>query len=171
MEPRASRPHAEPGPSVPIKLALRIGIPAIVVFGVVLLISGSHETRTVSEVIDEIHKIALAKPDGGLLGSWWVTAQSYDPQTSRLSEFKIECEPIHIAARSARVVVNQSTDSFHFEMWDVVVARSGEEGDDAEHNLLAVDRYVLGPIPYRTDIVADQGTRPPTPMSLVLEEE
>ena len=144
---------------VPPRLLARLGVAAVVLAFVVLLISGSRDKRTVSEVLEEIHGIALDKPQGGIIGRWWVSAASLDPDTARLQAFKLECGSIHIAARSARVVVNHHTNSFQFEMWDVVMARvpgSGDEGEDQD-GLRAIDRFVLGPLPYTTDIVPDKG--------------
>ncbi|MHC5008037.1 MAG: hypothetical protein ACYTGF_11835, partial [Planctomycetota bacterium] len=124
----------------------------------------------VSEVLEEIHEIALDKPQGGLIGRWWVSAAGLDPGTGRLQSFKLECGPIHIAARSARVIVNHHTDSFQFEMWDVVMARVPESGESEDQDTLRVlDRFVLGPLPYTTDIVADKGGNPLPPLTLTDE--
>jgi hypothetical protein len=147
----------------PLRLALRLGAVVLTVGLLAFLVSGTHEKRTVQEVLDEIHGIALDDPRGGLIGHWWVSASGLDPDTGRLQAFKLECGPIHIAARSARVIVNPQTDSFEFEMWDVVMAKvpgAGEpETDDA---LRVLDQFTVGPLPYRTDIVPDKaGDRPP----------
>ncbi|MHC4306033.1 MAG: hypothetical protein ACYS15_19620 [Planctomycetota bacterium] len=143
---------------VPPKLFARVGVAAVVVAIVVFLISGSREKRTVSEVLEEIHEIALDEPQGGLIGRWWVSAAGLDPDTGRLQSFKLECGPIHIAARSARVIVNHHTNSFQFEMWDVVMAQVPEPGEPEDQDSLRVlDRFVLGPLPYTTDIVPDKG--------------
>jgi hypothetical protein len=156
---------------LPTGLVLRLAVVALVVVVVVFLVSGSHEQHTVSEVINEVHRIALAKPQGGLIGSWWVSAAGIDPDTGRLLAFKIECGPIHIAARSARVIVNPHDDSFQFEMWDVVMARVSDEGgpDDDVDTLRRRDRYVLGPLPYTVDIVPDEGPAHPPPLTLTDE--
>ena len=156
-------PTTESPPKLPVGLIIRVGTVAVVLVAVVLLISGSRETRSVTEVIDEIHALALRPPDGGLLGPWWVSALSYDAEASRLRDFKIDCEPVHLAARSARVVVNHTTDTFHFEMWDVIVVRAPEDGEEGD--LLDMDRYILGPIPYGIDIVPDKGTRTLRPVT------
>ena len=58
-----------------------------------------------------------------------------------------------------RVIVNHHSNTFQFEMWDVVFVRmSDPENPDAEHTLQQTDRYVLGPLPYPEDIVPDPGT-------------
>ncbi|MHC4217239.1 MAG: hypothetical protein ACYSU7_02175 [Planctomycetota bacterium] len=155
---------------VPVRLLVRVGTVALVVLIASLLISGSHEKRLVSEVIDEIHGIALDEPRGGLIGRWWVSAAGVDPDTGRLHSFKLECGPIHIAARSARVIVNPNTDSFQFEMWDVVMARVHDGGEPEEDDTLRVlSRFVLGPLPYTTDIIPDKGGNPLPPMTLIEE--
>ncbi|MHC5008469.1 MAG: hypothetical protein ACYTGF_14040, partial [Planctomycetota bacterium] len=59
---------------VPPRLVARLAVAAVVVTIVVILISGSREKRAVSEVLEEIHEIALDKPQGGLIGRWWVSA-------------------------------------------------------------------------------------------------
>jgi hypothetical protein len=165
-----TQPAEQSSARVPVRLLARIGAAALVVAGLVFLISGSREKRTVSEVIDEIHEIALDKPQGGLIGRWWVSAAGLDPDTGRLQSFKLECGPIHIAARSARVIVNHHTDSFQFEMWDVVMARvpDGDEPDDQD-TLRVLDRFALGPLPYTTDIVPDKGGNHLPPLTLTDE--
>ena len=155
---------------VPARLLARLGVAAVVLAIVVLLISGSREKRTVSEVLDEIHGIALDKPQGGIIGRWWVSAAGLDPDTGRLQAFKLECGSIHIAARSARVIVNPHTNSFQFEMLDVVMARVPKDGEVEDQDTLRVlDRFVLGPLPYTTDIVPDKGGNPMPPLTLTGE--
>lgn len=144
-----------PTPRLPVKLIIRVAVPLVVVIGIIALVSGSRDTRTVAQVIDEIRGIALDEPRGGLIGPWWVSAAGIDPLNGRLQDFKIEFGPIHIAARSARIIVNPHTDTFSFEMWDVVMARP-----DIEDGLLELNRYVLGPLPYPKDVVADGSVEP-----------
>ncbi len=154
----------------PFRPVLRVGVAALVVAFVILLVSGSPETRTVSEVIAEVHEIALHEPQGGLIGRWWVSAAGIDPDTGRLRSFKIECGPIHIAAKSARVIVNHHADSFQFEMLDVVMARVPEPGEPDDDEVLRVlDRFVLGPLPYPMDIVPDKNANPLPTLTLTDE--
>ncbi|MHC4129265.1 MAG: hypothetical protein ACYTE6_09890 [Planctomycetota bacterium] len=151
------QPSEQTAGRFPIRKALRLGAAALVVGMIVFLISSSREQRTVSEVIDEIHQIALDEPQGGLIGRWWVSAAGVDPDTGRLQAFKLECGPVHIAARSARVIVNHHTNSFQFEMWDVVMARVPDQDDpDDQDTLRVLDRFSLGPLPYSTDVVPDK---------------
>ena len=146
-----------PPPRFPVQLALRlvIGLVVVVIIGVIAF--GSPDNRTVSQVIDEIRGIALAEPQGGLIGPWWVSSAGLDEANGRLKNFKVECGPIDIAAVSARIIVNHHTNEFRFEMWDVVFARMPDSSDqDAEYTLQHLDRYVLGPLPYPKDIVPDE---------------
>lgn len=136
---------------------VRLGAGIAVVVLIVVLLSGSHKTRSVTAVVDEIYEIALAKPQGGLVGSWWVSAAATDSTDGRLLDFKIECGPMQFAARSARVTVNPHNNTFSFEMWDVAMAHVPESGknDDEGTELVMRDWYRLGPLPYPQDIVPD----------------
>ncbi len=147
-----------PSPRFPTRLVLRIGVPIVVVVIVGVIVSSSPDTRTVSQVIDEIHAIALAKPEGGLIGPWWVSATGIDESNGYLRGFTVECGPIDIGAVNARIIVNHHSNTFQFEMWDVVLARTFDpENPDAQHSLQHLDRYVLGPLPYPVDVVPDAG--------------
>lgn len=150
-----SETDQKPPSRFPRGVVVRVGVALSAVALVVVLINGSHKTQTVSEVIDEIHAIALAEPHGGVIGRWWVSAAGVDSGNGRLQSFKVECGPVHIAARSARVIVNPLDDTFKFEMWDVVMVRLDK---DEESIPVDMDRYVLGPLPYNVDIVADKKT-------------
>jgi hypothetical protein len=164
------QPLEQSSARVPPRLLARLAVAAVVVAIVVLLISGSREKRAVSEVLQEIHGIALDKPQGGIIGRWWVSAAGLDPDTGRLQAFKLECGPIHIAARSARVIVNHHTDSFQFEMWDVVMARVPDPEDPEDQDALRVlDRFALGPLPYTTDVVPDKPVKHQPPLTLTDE--
>jgi hypothetical protein len=145
-----------PSPRFPKRLVLRIAVPMVVVGIVGVIVFDSPDTRTVSQVIDEIHTIALTEPQGGLIGPWWVAAAGTDESTGRLKGFTVECGPIDIGAGTARVIVNHHSNTFQFEMWDVVFARAFDPANpEAEHTLQHMDRYMLGPLPYPDDIVAD----------------
>ncbi len=146
-----------PAARFPARLVLRIAVPVIAALIIGVVVSGSRETRTVSQVIDEIRTIALTRPQGGPIGSWWVSATGVDEADGRLQNFKVECGPIDIAAESARIIVNHHENTFRFEMWDVVLAKTPAASDPyAEHTLQQVHRYVLGPLPYSHDIVPDE---------------
>ncbi len=152
-----------PAPRFPARLVLRIAVPVIAVLIIAVVVSGSRETRTVSQVIDEIRAIALARPQGGPIGSsWWVSASGVDEADGRLQDFKVECGTIDIAAESAQIIVNHHNNTFRFEMWDVVFAPVADAGDpNAEHTLQHLHRYVLGPLPYSREIVPDKGKTAP----------
>ena len=71
--------HAEnPAPRFPVQLALRLVIVVVVVVIIGVIAIGSPDNRTVSQVIDEIRGIALAKPQGGLIGPWWISSAGLD---------------------------------------------------------------------------------------------
>ncbi|MCH8152360.1 MAG: hypothetical protein IH830_08320 [Planctomycetes bacterium] len=141
------------------RLPIRLGAAILIAVILFLLLSGSDETHSVSHVIREIHKIVLAKPQGGSIGPWWVSAAGLDPLTGELKALKLEFRSVHIAAKTAKVVVNPETDTFQFEMRDVVIARVTEtEQADAEHALLDLDRYSFGPMRWSVDIVPDKDT-------------
>lgn len=150
--------HAEnPAPRLSARLALRLVVAAVVMVIIGVIVIGSPDSRTVSEVIAEIRAIALAKPQGGLIGPWWVSCAGVDEATGHLKNFKVECGSIDIAAVSARILVNHHNNTFQFEMWDVVFARMPDASDpSAEHTLQHLDRYMLGPLPYPKDIVLDE---------------
>ena len=162
--------NTPPAPRFPARLVLRIAVPAIAVLIIGVIVSGSRETRTVSQVIDEIRAIALAEPQGGPIGSsWWVSASGVDEVDGRLLDFKVECPTIDIAAESARIIVSHHDNTFRFEMWDVVLARTPTASDpNAEHTLQQVHRYVLGPLPYSREIVPDKDN--PAPAAVRVEE-
>ncbi len=159
--PSPTHAGAAAHPRIPVGLIIRVVVAAVVIAAVVLLISGSHETETVSGAIDRVHRLALARPAGSAIGSWWVSALSYDAETHRLTDFKMESDAVRIAAPSARVIVDPHSDSFQIEMWDVVVESVPREGVVSEHDPLELDRYLLGPIPYGKDIVPDGRSKSP----------
>lgn len=140
-----------------VRRRLKLLLPVVAVVGIIVLVSSSHETLTASEVISRIHEIALAKPQGGLIGPWWVSASSHDPVSGKLKMLRVEWGDVRIAAKTARVVIDPVADTFRFEMWDVVMANIdvGEE-TKAGRPLVAVDHYEFGPIPYGVDIVPDE---------------
>ncbi len=154
-----------PSPRFPGRLVLRIAVPMVVMVIVGVIVFGSPDTRTVSQVIDEINTIALAEPQGGLIGPWWVSATGTDA-SGDLKGFAVEAGPIDIGAATARIIVNHHSNTFQFELWDVVFARTFDPANpDAEHTLQHIDRYVLGPLPYPVDIVPDPDTSSLTSLS------
>ena len=159
--------HAQnSAPPFPVRLVLRLMVVVVAVVIISFIVIGSPDNRTVSQVIDEIRSIALAEPQGGLIGPWWVFSTGTDEASGRLQNFKVECGPIDIAAGSARIIVNHHTNTFQFEMWDVVFARMPDAGDPkAEYTIQHLDRYVLGPLPYPKDITPDD-TAPTLPATV-----
>ena len=68
---------------------------------------------------------------------------------------------IHLAARTARVIVDHVENSFAFELHGAVITRVPERpGTDPEDEresstLLTVNRHLLGPAPFGEDIRPD----------------
>ena len=158
MEPNKPAGH-HPNPRWSRRLWLPLSCAGLIVLCIVMLRAGPPRSHTVSRVIRDVHQVALKQPDGGLMGSWWIAAKGIDPLTGELLLFTVECGPLQFGAETARVVVDPEANTFQFVMTNVVVARaerqeSGRSGNDF---VIDVDSYTLGPIPYRLDIVADDG--------------
>ena len=142
------------------RLLLPLSCAGLIVLCLVMLRAGPPRSHTVSRVIRDVHQVALKQPDGGLLGSWWISAKDIDPLTGNLLWFNVEAGPLHFGAETARVVVDPDANTFQFVMTNVVVVRAerGESRRPGGDFLLDMDAYTLGPIPYHIDIVADSGT-------------
>ncbi len=158
MEPNKPAGH-HPNPRWSRRMWLPLSCAGLIVLCLVILRAGSPRSHTVSRVIRDVHKVALKQPDGGLMGSWWISAKDIDPLTGNLLWFNVEAGPLHFGAETARVVVDPDANTFQFVMTNVVVARAerGESRRPGGDFLLDVDAYTLGPIPYHIDIVADSG--------------
>lgn len=113
--------------------------------------------HTVSSIVRDIHKIALTKPDGGLIGLWWICADDINPITGQLISFNLECGPIMFGAKTAKVIVNPDMNSFSFEMLDVVAVRAvrGARSKANDDFMLEMDSFTIGPISLHEDIVPD----------------
>lgn len=129
----------------------------IVAICIALITKGPSNQHTVSSVVRDIHKIALTKPDGGLVGLLWISAGDINPITGQLLSFNLECGPIIFGAKTAKVIVNPDMNSFSFEMKDVVAVRAvrGKHSDADDDFILELDSYTFGPISLREGIVAD----------------
>ena len=158
MEPNTPAGH-HPNPRWYRRLWLPLSFGGLIVLCIVMLRGGAPRSHTVSRVIRDVHRVALKQPDGGLIGSWWISAKDIDPLTGNLLWFNVECGPLHFGAETARVVVDPDANTFQFVMTNVVVARAerGESKRPGGDFLLDMDAYTLGPIPYHLDIVADDG--------------
>ena len=152
--------NRHPKPRWSRRLLLPLSFAGLIVLCLVMLRSSPPRSHTVSRVIRDVHRVALKQPDGGLLGSWWISAKDIDPLTGNLLRFNVEAGPLHFGAETARVVVDPDANTFQFVMTNVVVARAerGESKRPGGDFLLDMDAYTLGPIPYHIDIVADSGT-------------
>ncbi len=127
-----------------------------------LLIRGRSHSVTVSQVLRDISELALHKADsrdpddGGLIGKWRLVASSADHFSGTLYDLRLTTDDMVIAAKQAVVIVDPATDCISFEMDGVVMAILEDPVKSShEHFLNELEHHVLGPIPYRYDIVAD----------------
>lgn len=153
------RANHHPHPRWFRRLLLPLSFAGLIVVCIVMLRGRAPRSHTVSRVIRDVHQVALHQPDGGLIGSWWISAKDIDPLTGNLLLFNVEAGPLHFGAKTARVVVDPDANTFQFVMKNVVVVRAerGESKRPGGDFLLDMDTYTLGPIPYHVDIVADSG--------------
>lgn len=119
--------------------------------------------QSVSNVTRQIREIALAKSpkpgldDGGPIGPLWVTAGQVDPVTGVFRNFHVRSGQMLMAADTARLIVDPVTDTFQFELQNVVFTRVPDsDAPEVEHHVLEMEYHTLGPVPYGMDIVADQ---------------
>jgi hypothetical protein len=129
-----------------------------------VLLRGGPEQHTVSEVKRTIRDIALAAsapdapPGAGEIGPWLIAADAHDPLTGVFTNFHLESGRMVLTARTADLIVDAATDSFTFELHDVVYMRIPDEGkpeEGVESFMHHLDHYRLGPAPYGADIVLD----------------
>ncbi len=121
--------------------------------------------QSVSEVTRGFRDIALAKSpkpgldDGGAIGPWWITAGDVDPVTGLYHNMHVRSGNVLIAAEAARLVVDPATDTFQFELHNVVFTRVPDPDDpddsELEHHVLELEFHTLGPVPFGIDIVPD----------------
>ncbi|MHC4107309.1 MAG: hypothetical protein ACYSXF_00045 [Planctomycetota bacterium] len=139
-----------------VRLILPVAALGLLVAGVGLLIQTTGEAHSVSRVTRSIRDVVLSKPDGGLIGPWLVSAREQDPLTGEFQDFKMESGSMRIAAKTARLAVDPYTDTFSFELWDLVLTRVPDAEDkSADSYLIQMDHHVLGPAPYGADITSD----------------
>ncbi len=140
------------------KLVLPIAGLGLLAGGVGLLIQATQRAHTVSTVTREICTNVLRKPNGGPIGPWWISATEQDPLTGEFKNFNLESGAMRISARTARLSVDPHTDTFSFELWNVVMTRVPKTDEDVpDHHLIQLDHHVLGPAPYGIDITPDGG--------------
>ena len=138
------------------RLILPVAALGLLVAGTVWLIQTTRQAHSVSRVTGNIRDIVLSKPDGGLIGPWLVSAREQDPLTGEFQDFKMESGSMRIAAKTARLAVDPYTDTFSFELWDLVLTRVPDTADtNADAYLIQMDHHVLGPAPYGADITPD----------------
>ena len=140
------------------RLVLPVAAGGLLVAGVGLVIRARQQPHTVSKVIEDIRAIVLKDPEGGALGPWWVSASEQDPLTGEFKDFNLESGATRIAAKAARLTVDPDTDTFSFELWDLVLTRVPDKKDQGQRpdpSLIQMDHHILGPAPYGADITPD----------------
>lgn len=129
-----------------------------------------HRPHTASAVMRDLRDLALARghipgePNGGELGPWWISAASFDPMSGELKNFRLKSGSIELAAQSAKILVDPEADSIGFDLWRVVyTVLPNESHPDQVGELIELESYTLGPVPYGHEIVRDSGAdAPPT---------
>ncbi len=117
-----------------------------------------------SEVTQEIQSIVLRHggtsvyDEGGIIGPWHVAASRYDQATGCFLDFRLHSGEINLAAATARLVIDAKRNSFHFELYDVVVLRMPDKrrGREGEPHLVRIDSFLLGPAEYHRPIIPDE---------------
>lgn len=187
MYPRLATTTSAPEPTEPpeVPAALRrrprrslipILLPALGISLLMMLMLMSSlqpaSSASASQVRREIRALVLARSDkpgiddGGSIGSWWVSAADADPTTGTLRSFRVSAGPTIIAAEEAELVIDSDLNAFSFELRGVVIIRLGIEGSaPPEPNVLELDAYRLGPIPYHREIEPDGGEPSQPPLS------
>ena len=102
--------------------------------------------------------IAALVNDAGFLGPFMMRAASFDTIRHEFADFHAETDELMVAAARARLVVDADDDVISFELFDVTIVRVPDA--DTDLPVVSRDRYTLGPIPYRADIVDDDPIDP-----------
>jgi hypothetical protein len=144
----------------------------LLIAGVGLMIARGERQQTVSEVARTIRQVALrggapnGNPEAGSFGPWLLAAGSVDPVTGLYHDFTITSGDLLIGAARAKLHVDPDSDTFTFEMWNVVYTVAPDAANaETESYVYRKDHYLLGPAPYGVDIVpdGDSGGIMPTP--------
>jgi hypothetical protein len=136
----------------------------IVIAGLALCVKvlrpGAERTPATTAVVHLLCDTARARdrgddPTAGVVGPWRIAAAAADPQTGRLTGFRLESGRMHLVAASAQLFVDPDTDAFGFELFDVVYTRVPDPDEDTEALIHEMPHYVLGPVSYGRDIIDD----------------
>jgi hypothetical protein len=140
----------------------------LVAGGVMIARDAMQRPHSASAVVRDLRDLALQRgvrpgqPDGGELGPWWISASSFDPLSGELKNFRLKSGPIELAAQSARILVDPEADSIGFDLWRVVyTVLPNLAHPDQVGELIELETYTLGPVPYGHEIVQDSGSDAP----------
>lgn len=125
----------------------------------------ANQPYSASAVMRDLRDLALQRgvmpnqPDGGELGPWWISAVSFDPMSGELKNFRLKSGPIELAAQSAKILVDPEADSIAFDLWRVVyTVLPNNTHPEQAGELIEMESYTLGPVPYGHEIVPDAGS-------------
>jgi len=154
------------------KLILPFLSAGLLVAGATLLIRESmDQPHTASMVTRQLRDLALQRAvrpgqdDGGFIGPWRISAVSYDPMTGELKNFRLKSGPVELAAASAKILVDPEADSIGFELHRLVyTVLPNESHPERTGELVELNNYTLGPVPYGREIVPDAGSMSVAPI-------
>jgi hypothetical protein len=174
MSDSARMRRAPVSTSLVIRRLLLVGAGTAAIVGCTwIFLRGTRERVPVAVVAQSLCDAATvgARADAplgaGQIGPWSVAAGSADSVRGRLVDFRLESGTLRLAAREAQIFVSPEDDAFGFELVDVVFARVEDENVPAEERddafLHHKKSYVLGPVPFGADVVADGSSIPRAP--------
>jgi len=154
----------------------------LLVAGILVAVRGRDRAWTVSEVTQEMRRIALEggraeSPSAGWLGPLRIAAQSINAATGEFVGFRIETDTVMVSAARAMLEVDPAADTFAFDLREVVFTRVPSEEQsaataaaqaqappfgrpEAVASLVhTTDRHLFGPAPFGRDIVPDGAPR------------
>jgi hypothetical protein len=163
---KVSTPKATPRKrSSHSKLIIPFLSAGLLVGGAVLLIrERMHRPYTASMVKRDLRDLALQRgvspgqPDGGELGPWWISATSFDPMSGELKNFRLKSGSIELAALTAKILVDPEADSIGFDLFRLVyTVLPNDTHPERAGELIELNKYTLGPVPFGREIVPDAG--------------
>ncbi len=154
----------------------------LIALGVVIAVRSGDRSWTVSEVTQELRRIALEggraeSASAGWLGPLRIATRSIDAATGEFVGFRIETDTVMVTAERAELQVDAAADTFAFDLRDVVFTRIPSEQEsaavaaaDAQASpfgrpeavaslVHTTDRHLFGPAPFGRDIVPDGAPR------------
>lgn len=110
-------------------------------------------TRKVQAAGDVRRDLAAVVTEGGYIGVFFMRGERYDLAEGEFHNFTAETDDLMLSAKRARVRIDAQNDAISFELFEVVVMRVPEGDTGMDVTFQRLDRYELGPFPYKLDIV------------------